>query len=66
MIMEGLYKILDGSLLYAQIGIYYPDSTIIKVSDYANTDKIIDGWQWFASREDACIALNYSDDNILI
>jgi hypothetical protein len=51
---KGLYKqISETELLYAETAIYYPDGTIIKVSDYENSDNIIDDWKWFNSRDEA-------------
>jgi hypothetical protein len=50
---NGLYKNDNGSLLYAEIAIYYPDGTIIYVKDYENSDKEYNGWRWFSTREEA-------------
>lgn len=51
---KGLYrKLSETELLYAKEAIYYPDGTIIKVSDFENTNNEYDGWKWFSSREEA-------------
>ena len=45
----GLYYNDNGSLIYAEHGVYAPDYTLdAKLKEEAN------GWKWFETRQEAC------------
>ena len=51
---KGLYKNDNGTLLFAEISVSYPDGMTLTAADYQGQQgEIHDGWYWFDSRRAA-------------
>lgn len=58
---SGFYKISEGELLYAPNAVYNKDYELLR-DNHTNYTYPVDGWTWFDSREEACIAFGYEDN----
>lgn len=58
----GFYK-LDGSLLYAPNSVLNKDYQLYK-EDYESYSYPVDGWYWFDTLEEACLAFGINIEDL--